>query len=95
MDFSNHRLNRQSIIESREINKVNPSIIDSYHQRFKKRFEDSDFNKGMTIKIVQNLSEAKIEELSDYIDRNSNIHKGKAFVKLCNNVILDKISNSS
>jgi cytochrome c553 len=92
MDFTNHPLNnyRQSIIDGREINKVNPSIIDNYTTKLRTRFRDHTIGERFVAKLVQTLSESDIEDLADYVQRTATIHQGKAFVKLASKVMNHK-----
>lgn len=87
MEIPEATRNRLSKIDHREINKVNPSIIDNYTYKIQKRFNDPTIDTRFIALIVQNLSEAEIEQLADYIERKSTQHKGRAFVKLCSNVM--------
>lgn len=87
MDFTNHPINRLSIIDHREVNKVNPSIIDSYTFEIRNRLHDQTIDERFIKIVVQKLSEKDIEDLLDYVERKATTHKGKAFVKLCSNIM--------
>jgi hypothetical protein len=92
MEIPSTTRNRLSIIDHREINKVNPSIIDRYTYTLQKRLSDPTLDSRFIAKVVQNLSEAEIEDLADYVCRKATQHKGKAFVKLCSNVMQYKVA---
>lgn len=68
------------------INKVNPSIIDHYTNKLRNKLNDPTLDERMVAKIVQNLSEKDIEDFADYAVRKAN-NPGRAFVKLCHNVM--------
>lgn len=68
------------------INKVNPSIIDNYTTKLRAKLNDPSLDERMVAKIVQNLSEKDIEDFADYAVRKAN-NPGRAFVKLCYNVM--------
>lgn len=89
MDFSNHPLNSQSIIDNRLKNKQNQSIIDYQHHRLKTLLKDENLGKGFVAKAVQHLSEADIDNFADYALRKGN-HPGRAFVGLCRKALTEK-----
>lgn len=82
MHFTNNPLdNRESSSK-----KPSKSIIEVYTEKLRKRFNDPSLDQRMVAKILQNLSEKDIEDFADYACRKAN-HPGRAFVKLCHNVM--------
>jgi hypothetical protein len=69
--------------------KATQSIIDEYTFKLRKRLHDETLDRRMVAKIIQNLSEADIEDFADYALRKAN-NPGHAFVKLCSNVMAYK-----
>lgn len=89
MDFTNHPLNKNIDNRSSIVNKPNKSIIDSYTTRLRHILRDDSLDSRFVAKIVQNLSEADINDLADYCSRKARV-PGRAFVKLCCNVMEHK-----
>lgn len=67
-------------------NKVSKSIIDVYTMKLRDKLHDPSLDERMVAKIIQNLSEKDIEDFADYAIRKAN-NPGRAFVKLCHNVM--------
>lgn len=84
MDFSNHRLNKPSIIDKG--NKLTKSIIDYHTDRLRTVLSDPTLDSPFVAKALQNISEAQINDIADYAVRKGT-HKGKLFVSICNKVM--------
>ena len=82
MDFTNYPINKN--IDNREsISKVaNSSIIDNYTTKLRLILRDESLDRRFVAKIIQNLSEADINDFADYCVRKAN-KPGRAFVALC------------
>lgn len=89
MDFSNHRLNNQSTVDSRLSKHIKQSTVDYHTERLRKKLNDPDLGERMIALGLLKLGEGKLNELSDYTLRKSD-HPGKAFVRLCDKLIKEK-----
>lgn len=80
--------NRLSRVD--RINKVNQSIIDNKTSNIQVLLSDDTIGAGTVALALQHLGEAQVDNLADYANRKATIHKGKAFVKLCNKLLREK-----
>lgn len=84
MDFTNHHLNKPSIIDKG--NKVTKSIIDYHTDRLRTVLSDPTLDAPFVAKALQNISEAQINDIAAYAVRKGN-SPGHVFVKICSNVM--------
>lgn len=89
MDFSTHRLNKQSTIDNRRFNKLNQSTIDYTHHKLVEQLGDPTLGKGFVAKGLQTLGEAELYNLADYASRKGST-PGRAFVGLCKKIMAQK-----
>lgn len=78
----------QKLIDHREAKPkvLKQSIIDYQTQRLRELFNDESLDSRFVAKLIQKLSEKDIEDLADYCLRKAR-NPGRAFVKLCANVM--------
>lgn len=62
--------------------RASKSIIDNYTTKLRLILNDPTLHPGFVAKIVQNLSEADINDFADYCVRKAD-NPGRAFVGLC------------
>jgi hypothetical protein len=77
--------NRESV--AKEKPKLNQSIIDRETFLLREKLNDPTLDPRFVARCIQNLSEKDINDFLDYVDRKAVTHKGRAFVKLCANVM--------
>jgi hypothetical protein len=80
MDLPN--LTHYRNIDNRESigSRASKSIIDNYTDKLRLILNDSTLHPGFVAKIIQNLSEADINDFADYCSRKAD---NRAFVGLC------------
>lgn len=92
MDFTNHPLNKQSIVDNRQNINTNKSIIDIDELVNKLRLElgDSTIGSALVAKAFKYLGEAQVRNIADYANRKATQSAGRAFVKICSNELNKK-----
>lgn len=79
-------LARKELIDNRETKVITKSIIDAQTERLRTKLHDETLDSRFVAVVIQKLSEADIEDLLDYCLRKAK-NPGRAFVKLCSNVM--------
>lgn len=73
----------QSIIDNKEITKIDNRYIDRLHNTIATKLQDSTYERGFTHKIIsKGFSEADIMNVVEYCIAKATYSKGRAFVKI-------------
>lgn len=78
--------NKQSIIDNRLNKNITnrQSIIDYTTNQLRTKLNDNTLGEGFVAEALNKLGEAKIINISDWVVRKVDGHKGKVFVSVCN-----------
>lgn len=96
--MSFEKINQRIDNRLKELNTIDKSIIDNRLEltlKLQTMLNDISLDNRFVVHALKHLAEGKLISIAEYCQEKASIHKGKAFVKICNNEIHNVVNNSN
>lgn len=90
MDFTNHKLTTTRLSSIERFKKLKQSSIDNRVNELRDKLHDDTLDPGFVAQTMVYLSESDVNNVLIYVLRKANRNPGRAFVKICNNKMIEK-----